>query len=191
MSFPEDGPPAGLHDLIRARWSPRQYLDRPIEPEKIRRLFEAACWAQSCFNEQPWRFIVATRNEPEGFAKILSLLAEKNQEWAKTAWLIGFSAGRKSFTQTGAANRFALHDTGAASENISLQAVAMGFHVHFMGGFNADRARTEFHVPDDFEVGAAFAAGYIDEASVHPPKRTRKGLEEVVFSGGWGQAASM
>jgi len=112
---------------------------------------------------------------------VLSLLMEKNQQWAKTAWAIGFSAGKKTFTQTGLPNRFALHDTGAATANLATEGTALGLRTHFMGGFDAQRARTEFHVPDDFEVGAAFAIGYIDEAAAVPAARTRRNLEEIVF----------
>jgi nitroreductase len=184
-------PAAGLHEVIRARWSPRQFLDRRVEPQTLRNLFEAARWASSCFNEQPWRFVVATRDLPEAFAKVLGLLMEKNQQWAKTAWAVGFSAGKKTFTQNGAPDRFGLHDTGAASAALALQATAEGLHAHFMGGFDAQRARTEFHVPDDFEIGAAFAIGYIDEENTRPGDRTRKTLDQIVFSGDWGKPAEI
>ena len=191
MSTVTNGAPEGLHEVIRARWSPKYFSDRPVEPEKLRALFEAARWAASCFNEQPWRFIVATKADPEGFARVLSLLMEKNQEWAKTAWAIGFSAGKKTFSHNGAPNRFGLHDTGAAAANLATQGTDSGLRTHFMGGFDAQRARTEFHVPDDFEIGAAFAIGYIDEAGTVPTTRTRKELEELVFGPDWGTPARL
>jgi nitroreductase len=177
--------PGYLHELIRNRWSPQDFLSRPIEPEKLRALFEAARWAASCFNEQPWRFILGTREQPEHFEKVLGLLAERNQQWAKTAWALGFSTGKKTFTRNGAPNRFGLHDTGAATATLALEATALGLRAHFMGGFDVARARTEFHVPDDFEIGAAFAIGYIDEIATVPGNRTRKGIEEIVFAGDW------
>jgi nitroreductase len=180
-----------LHDLIRTRWSPREFLDRPVEPEKMRALFEAARWAPSCFNEQPWRFVVATRAEPDQYGKILGILVEKNQQWAKTAYALGFSAGKKTFTQNGAPDRFGLYDAGAASGILAIEATALGLRVHFMGGFDAQRARAEFHVPEDFEIGAAFAVGYIDESMKAPATRTRKPLEEIVFSGDWGRPAGL
>jgi nitroreductase len=182
---------ASLHELIRNRWSPRDYSDRPIEPEKLRTLFEAARWAASCFNEQPWRFVVATKADPQAFSRILGLLSERNQQWAKTAWAIGFSAGKKTFSHNGAPHRFGLHDTGAASENLALQATALGLRAHLMGGFDAQRARQEFHVPDDFDIGAAFTVGYIDEANSRPPERTRKSLDEIVFADDWGSPARL
>ncbi len=181
MSAPEN-----LHELLRDRWSPRDFADRPIEPAKLRNLFEAARWAASCFNEQPWRFVVATKADPEKFQKVLSVLMEKNQQWAKTAYALGFSAAKKTFTHNGVPNRFGLHDTGAAAANLAVQATALGLHAHFMGGFDAQRARAEFHVPEDFEIGAAFAIGYIDESAVQQGQRTRRALEDIVFGGEWG-----
>jgi nitroreductase len=183
--------PAELHEVIRSRWSPREFSSRPVEPEKLHSLFEAARWAASCFNEQPWRFILATKAEAEQFQKVLGLLMEKNQQWAKSAYAIGFSTGKKTFTHNGVPNRFALHDTGAATANLATEATALGLRAHFMGGFDAARARAEFHVPDDFEVGAAFAIGYIDEVATMPGARTRKALEEVVFTGDWGIPAAL
>jgi nitroreductase len=180
-----------VNELIAARWSPREFSSRAVEPEKLHAVFEAARWAASCFNEQPWRFILATRQDPEAFAKVLGLLMEKNQQWAKTAWALGFSAAKKTFTQTGAPDRWGMHDTGAASATLSIEAVSLGLRTHFMGGFDAQRARTEFHVPDDFEMGAAFAIGYIDETTTVPPPRNRKALEEIVFAGDWGAPANL
>jgi nitroreductase len=191
MSSVIEAPPASLHELLRARWSPREFSTRPIEPEKLRSLFEAASWAASCSNEQPWRYILSTKDEPEQFAKVLSLLSERNQLWAKTAWALGFSTGKKTFERNGAPNRFALHDTGAATANLATQATAVGLHAHFMGGFDIQRARTEFHVPDEFEIGAAFALGYIADPAAPPPPRTRMGVEEIVFSGDWGAPAKL
>jgi nitroreductase len=180
-----------LHELIRTRWSPNDFSGRPVEPEKLRAMFEAARWAASCFNEQPWRFIVATKAEPEQFRKVLGLLMERNQQWAQTAYALGFSTGKKTFTQAGRPNRFALYDTGAAMANLAIEGTALGVRTHFMGGFDAQRARSEFHIPDDFEAGAAFAIGYIDETATKPPVRTRRELEEIVFAGDWGVPAAL
>jgi nitroreductase len=182
---------ATVHELIRKRWSPNDFLSRPVEPEKLRSLFEAARWAASCFNEQPWRYILATKADPDAFQKVLGLLAERNRQWAKTAYAIGFSSGKKTFTQSGKPNRFGLHDTGAATANLAIEATALGLRAHFMGGFDTGRARSEFHIPDDFEIGAAFAVGYIDETAPLPWVRTRRGLEEIVFEGDWGVPAAL
>jgi nitroreductase len=178
-----------LTELVRGRWSPRQFLDRPVEAEKMLRMFEAARWAASCFNEQPWRFLVARRDQPADFARILALLAEKNQQWAQGAWAIGFTAGKRTFSHNGLPDRFGIYDTGAAGATLAIEATALGVRVHFMGGFDANRAREEFQVPEDFDIGAAFAIGYIDEANTLPGARSRKPLEEIVYSGDWGQPA--
>ena len=180
--------PARVDKLIAERWSPRAFLDKPVDPADLHGLFEAARWAASCFNEQPWRFVTATRSDPAAFAKVLGLLVEKNQEWAKTAWLLGFSAGKRTFTHNGAPDRYGLYDTGASMANLAIEATSRGLHAHFMGGFDIGRARTEFGVPEDFEIGAAFALGYID-SSTEPGPRSRKPLDEITFGPVWGRPA--
>jgi nitroreductase len=178
-----------LHEILRDRWSPRAYSDRAIEPEKLHSIFESARWAASCFNEQPWRFVTATRDDAAGFARVLSLLVEKNQEWAKSAWLIGFTAGKKTFTHNGSPDRYGFYDVGAAGACLAIEATAIGLQAHFMGGFDIARARAEFGVPEDFEVGAAFTVGYVPEGAVPPPTRQRKPLAEIAFGTEWGKAA--
>jgi nitroreductase len=176
-----------IHPLIATRWSPRNYTLREIEPSTVRTLFEASHWAASCFNEQPWRFVVATQADPAQFARMLSLLVPKNQEWAKDAWILGFTTGKRTFSSKPVPNRFGLHDAGAALATLALEANALGLQAHGMGGFDAERARSEFNVPDDFEIGAAFTVG---TTQTPPPEgRTRKPLEEIVFSDDWGKPA--
>jgi nitroreductase len=179
-----------LHALIANRWSPRAFLKKPIDAEVLGSLFEAARWSASCFNEQPWRFVVATQAHPEQFARVLATLVPKNQEWAKGAWVLGITAGKKTFTHNGAPDRFGLHDTGAALANLMLQATAVGLHVHGMGGFDAAKAREEFGIPEDFEVGAAFAVGYVDGAPEPPSDRSRRKLEDLVFGTEWGKTST-
>ena len=183
-----DTPP--LHDLISRRWSPRTFNGKHVEPAKLRSVFEAAIWSASCFNEQPWRFLVASRTDTAQFDRLLGLLMEKNQEWARKAGALAISFGKKTYTHGGAADRFGLHDAGSALAQLSLQAVSLGLHVHGMGGFDAARTRTEFAIPDDFEVGAAFAIGYLTGDDGPPAGRTRKPLTEVVFGGEWGKPAA-
>ncbi|HXJ39738.1 MAG TPA: nitroreductase family protein [Bryobacteraceae bacterium] len=177
-----DTPP--LHDLLAHRWSPRAFSSRPVPPEILRSLFEAARWSASCFSEQPWRFVIATRDEPGDFARILDTLVPKNQEWARNAWLLGISAGKKAFTHNSAPNRYGLHDAGAALANLAVQATALGLFVHGMGGFDHDKAR-QLGISDDYDLGAAFAIGYIEGSPEPPPTRTRRPLEELVFRPGW------
>jgi len=175
-----------LHELIAARWSPRAFTSRKIDESTFRSLFEAARWAASCFNEQPWRFVVATKDQPEQFDRVLSVLVPKNQEWAKTAYALGISAGKKTFTHNGSPNRFGLHDAGAALANLMIQATAAGLHVHAMGGFDADAARAAFRIPEDFDIGAAFAVGYVDGPPAPPDGRSRRALDEIAFTTTWG-----
>jgi len=174
------------HPLLAARWSPRGFADRPIDPPTLRSLFEAARWSASCFNEQPWRFVVADRRNPEQFNRILATLMPKNQEWARTAWVLAISAGKKTFSHDGSPDRFGLHDAGAALANLMIQATAVGLHVHAMGGFDAAKARTEFGIPEDFEVGAAIAIGYLADG-LAPGERTRRPLADQVFGTEWGK----
>lgn len=179
-----------LNDHIEHRWSPREFSGREIEPEKLRSLFEAAHLAASCFNEQPWRFIVATKAHPEEFERVLATLVPKNQEWAKSAWALGISAGKKTFTHNGALNRFGLHDAGAALANLMVQADSVGLYVHGMGGFDAQKAREDFGIPEDFEVGAAFAIGYVEGNPVPPADRKRRPLHDLVFGTEWGKTST-
>ncbi len=178
-----------LLPAIANRWSPRTYADKPIDPETLATLFEAARWAASCFGEEPWRFVIATKADPEKFAQVLNLLVPFNQDWAKNAYVVGITVAKKTFTKNGNPNRFNLHDAGAALATLAIQASALGLQAHGMGGFDAQKARTEFGVPDDFEIGAAFAVGYVNGSAAPPEGRTRKPLSELVFTPTWGEPA--
>jgi nitroreductase len=178
-----------LLPALANRWSPRSFTNRPIDAETLRSLFDAARWAASCFGEQPWRFMIATQADPEQFAKVLGLLVPFNQGWAGKAFLVGITVAKKTFEQNGNPNRFNMHDTGAALANLAIEASARGLQAHGMGGFDADRARVELGVPEDFEIGAAFAVGYVEEPSGPPADRSRKPLSDLVFGTEWGKAA--
>jgi nitroreductase len=130
---------------------------------------------------------VAEKSDPAAFERILGTLVAKNQEWAKTAWALAISTGKKTFTHSGAPDRFGLHDAGAALANLMIQATAAGLHVHAMGGFDAAKAREEFGIPEDFEVAAAFAIGYVAEGQ-EPGERSRRPLADQVFGVEWGKA---
>jgi nitroreductase len=176
-----------IHPLITSRWSPRAFTTQRVDPATLRTLFEAARWAFSSYNEQPWRFVVGTKDQPEEFAKVLNVLVPANQAWAKTAYVVGISFGKKTFSHNSSPDRFGLHDAGAALANMAIQATAMGLHMHAMGGFDAARAKADFGVPDDFDAGAAFAIGYVDGPDAPPADRTRKPFEEIVFGTEWGK----
>ena len=186
-------------DVIKRRWSPRAFADRPIEAQKVRRLFEAARWAASSFNEQPWRFIVATKDQADEYQKVLRCLVEGNQAWAQLAPLIGLTLAKKTFTRNDKPNRVRVHDIGLAMGNLSLQATAMDLFVHQMAGVHLDQVVEVFDVPDDFEPVAGFAVGYPGEPGLLPDNlrepeqavRTRKPFSEFVFTGEFGQPSPL
>jgi nitroreductase len=179
----------GVSDVIRRRWSPRIYSDKEVPSQELTRLFEAARWAASSSNEQPWRFIVGRRGD-ETYKKIFSTLVEFNQMWVKTAPVLMISIAKKTFTANGNPNPYAMHDTGAASATLALQATADGLHIHSMGGFDREQARALFGIPSDYEVGAAIALGYFGNPDDLPERmqknevapRERKPLKDLVFS---------
>jgi nitroreductase len=180
---------SGVEELILKRWSPRTFADKRVSPADLTKIFTAAGWAASSSNEQPWRFLVGHQDDPT-FAKILDALVEFNQMWAKGAAVLVLSVGKKTFTKNGSPNGWALHDVGAASATMALQAVALGIHTHGMAGFDKDKARANFAIPEDFEPGAVWAMGYLGELSALPENfqameqtpRVRKSLDEFVFS---------
>jgi nitroreductase len=189
MSRPvSDTTNATVHSLLNQRWSPRAFSD--IEPAEtvLHELFEAANSSASCFNEQPWRFAVARKSSREHWERMLGILVEKNRQWAQSAPVLGFSAGKKTFTHNGTPNRFGIHDTGMALSTMMIAAVGMGLRVHGMGGFDAAKARELFQVPEDFEIGAAFAIGY--PAEEQPAERKRNPVSRIVFEGDWEKPAA-
>lgn len=184
---------------IRNRWSPRAFLDKPVPAQSLRTLLEAARWAASCFNEQPWRYIVATRDNREEFEKLLSVLAEKNQAWARAAPVLMLSIASRTFAHNGKPNRHYLHDVGAAGATLAIQAASMGLAAHAMAGFDMAKARTLLQIPDDFEPGAAIAIGYPGPAQSVPPEqqagesapRSRKPLTDLAFTTTFGTPFSL
>jgi nitroreductase len=183
-----------IHDLLRRRWSPRAFEDRPIEREKLRSLFEAARWAPSSNNGQPWRFLVATKDRATDYDRLFDCLVEGNQQWAHRAPAILLSVAALQF-QDGSPNRHALHDTGMAAENLVIQATALGLIVHQMAGFRIDQARANCQIPEGYEPVAMMAVGYpgdpaqlsdrLRERETQP--RVRKPLTELVYTATWEQ----
>ncbi|CAN5453820.1 hypothetical protein BH24DEI1_BH24DEI1_17210 [soil metagenome] len=185
-------------ETIRQRWSPRAFADRPVERHKLLSVLEAARWAASAGNEQPWRFIVASRGEPQAYAKLLACLEEKNQSWAASAPLLMLALAKGHFRDDEAgANRHAWHDVGQAVATLSLQATALGLYAHPMAGFYPERVREAYALPAAFEPVAALALGYLGDAATLPEDlrrreaapRRRKPLSELVLS--WGEPASL
>ena len=188
-----------VHDLIRSRWSPVAFSSKPVESWKLVSLLEAARWAPSSFNEQPWRFIVATRDGEEEFERLLDCLIPGNFEWAQNAPVLMLSVAKLHFTHDGKPNRHAFHDVGLAVGNLILQATALELCVHQMAGFDVERARRTFAVPDGYEPVGGIALGYATSAETLSERlqkrqqspRRRKALEEIMFGYRWGQVSSL
>jgi nitroreductase len=182
---------AGIHELLARRWSPRAFSPRPVEPEKLAQLFEAARWAPSSYNAQPWAFIVATREDAEGYTRLLSTLVEPNRQWARQAPVLILAVAKLDFNHVARPNRHTLYDLGQAVANFTVQATALDLHIHQMGGFDPGAARELFAIPKGYEPVSVLALGYQDEPPADLAARTRKPLTDFVFSGSWGRAAAV
>jgi nitroreductase len=186
-----------VHDLIQNRWSPRAFSDNPVSPETLRSLFEAARWAPSSSNEQPWAFIVGTKDDLETHSKILSTLVEFNQGWAKHAPVLAIAVSQMEFARNKTPNRNAFYDTGAAVADLTAEATSRGLFVHQMAGFDPQKAIEVFHIPKGWEPIAVFAIGYPGDPNALPDKlrerelapRSRKPISEFVMSSDWGHPA--
>lgn len=154
--------------VIENRRSRRAYSSQSVEPEKIQSLFEAARWAPSSVNEQPWVYIYATKDQPELWNKIFEALNPNNQVWAKDAYLLVVSLSRKNYIRNGLANNSARYDLGAANAFLSLQAVELGLNVHQMGGYNPETARKNLNIPEEFDLNVIIAIGYPGNANALP-----------------------
>jgi nitroreductase len=188
-----------IHDLIARRWSPYAFADRPVPVEDLSSLFEAARWAASSYNEQPWRYIVATKENPAEFERLLSCLVEGNQPWAKGAPVLALGCAALKFAANNTPNAVALHDLGQASAALTVEASARGLFVHQMAGILPDRARELYQIPADAQPLTGVAIGYLGSPDSLPEAyrkrdlapRQRKPLVEFVFGGQWGAAADL
>lgn len=188
-----------IHELLSYRWSPRAFSNRPIERETIQSLFEAARWAPSSYNEQPWNFIMATKDDPTEYDRLLSCLIEFNQSWAKMAPLLILSVASLKFAKNQKPNRHAFHDIGLAVANLTFEATTHGLAVHQMAGIEVEKARQLYGIPGDWEPLTGIAVGYpgdpndlseeLRERETAP--RTRKPLSEFLFTGKWGSVSEI
>ena len=189
IDFSQRNPANGVDPLFYQRWSPRSFNKQPIAEEKLKTIFDAARWAPSCYNDQPWQFI--TTSGDEDFDFFHNLLTEFNQAWAHQAPLLGFIVARKHFEHNGKPNQVAAFDCGAAWLAMTLQARLLGLYTHGMGGIKREEVYKAFDLdPAKFEVICGFALGYIDSAEQFPEDLTeiekpsdRKALEQIWHRG--------
>lgn len=178
-----------IHQVIRDRYSSVIFSPKQIENEKLVTLFEAARWAPSAFNEQPWRFVVGVKNKDENYQKLFDCLVEANQYWAKYAPVLVLSVVLKNSTVTGKPNHFAQYDTGMAVGNLLAQATSLGLFVHQMGGYSKDKTREFFELGEEYEPIAIMAIGYKGDIELFPDdlkereskKRFRKPMNEILL----------
>ena len=185
-----------IQETIANRWSPRAFdASKSVNQEQVIALLEAARWAPSCFGDEPWRFIVWNKATDEStWQRAFDCLVPNNQVWVKAAPVLMLVCANTLFGHNQTPNRWGQYDTGAAAENLCLQASSMGLVVHQMGGFNADKARETFAIPDQYTPMAMLAVGYEGDANNLPDElktrelaeRKRKPLGELFFTNTWG-----
>jgi nitroreductase len=176
-------------EIIQERWSPYAFSTAPVEEFKLKAMFEAAGYAPSSNNEQPWLFVYTTQLEGTIFGDYIGFLNESNRVWAKEAYALAVSMARTRFSKSGKINRYAFHDTGMAVANLLLQALAMDIYVHQMGGFSVEAVKEYFRLDDNIEPVAIMAIGYMGEGNLLPPeclkkdekRRPRKSVNEYSF----------
>ncbi len=194
---PTDHP---VHDLIERRWSPRAFATAPVEEEKLLSLLEAARWAASSSNVQPWRFLVARHGEAS-FQKLHDCLAGGNQSWTENVPVLLLSVVDTMFPakddKPARDNPTAKHDLGLAFANLTFQATDLGLYVHAMAGFDKEKTKEVFGIPDPYEPVSVTAIGYAAPGSSlseelrerEEAPRVRKSLRDIVFEGEWGRPA--
>jgi nitroreductase len=199
MNIKEAATDHPILQVLAERWSPYGFADRPVSEADLRSLFEAARWAASSYNEQPWNYLVATRENSREFGRLLSCLVETNQAWAKAAPVLVLGVVRLQFTKNNQDNRAAVHELGLAAGNLLVEATTRGFSVHQMIGILPDKAREVYQIPEHFEAWTAMAIGYKADPAKLPnalkerdlAPRQRKPLSEFVFTGQWGQPSPL
>lgn len=188
-----------IHEIIGRRWSPRAFSDQPVAADKIRSVLEAARWAPSSRNEQPWAYFLATRDDPKNFQDMLGVLMDANRTWAQKAPVLILTLAHTQLEKDATPNRLGFHDLGQATSNLATQATSLGLSTHQMGGFDIEAAQERFRVPAGWEPVSVIALGYPGEPESLPEpfreremaERRRKPLEDFVFSGSWGHPASI
>lgn len=182
---------------LARRWSPYVFSTQPVPRDALRSVFEAARWAPSSFNEQPWRFIVGLRDDGNTHSKIVECLAQGNQTWAEQAPVLIIGVYQYHFTESGQHNKAAPHDLGLASAQMVIEAGRHELFAHMMIGLDPSRARELFEIPDHAEAYIGMAIGYHDRGDNADPKlrereqktKGRIPQQAFVFSDHFGQSA--
>jgi len=182
-------PEYDINPLILSRWSPYSMTGEEISDEELMGVFEAARWAPSSYNGQPWRFIYAKR-DTKHWDKLFNLMVEPNQNWAKNAAVLVVIISRKNFEHNNKPSITHTFDTGSAWENMALEASFRGLAIHGMEGFDYDKAKQDLEIPDDYEVCAMAAIGKKGKKEDLPKEMQerevpsgRKPLKEIVMAG--------
>jgi nitroreductase len=186
-----------VHEFIASRWSPYAFDKKPVEKEDLISLFEAARWAPSSYNEQPWHYIIATKDNADEFDLLVSCLEEGNQVWAKAAPVLALGIARLNFANNNKPNRAAIHDLGLAAGSLLFEATARGLCVHQMIGILPEKASKIYAVPEGYEVMTGIAIGYAGNPDSLPDhirerdaaRRLRKPLNKFMFTGRWGSVS--
>lgn len=188
-----------IQPALAYRWSPYGFADRPVAEADLCSLFEAARWAASSYNEQPWNYLVAVKENAREFDQLLACLVEANQAWAKAAPVLVLGVVSLRFAKNATDNRAAVHDLGLASGNLVMEATTRGLSVHQMIGILPDKAREVYQIPEHFEAWTAMAIGYNADPARMPAAlkerdmapRQRRPLRDFVFAGHWKAAAPL
>jgi nitroreductase len=188
-----------IHALLASRWSPYCYSPKPVAAADLNAILEAARWAPSSYNEQPWRYILAQSSDRDAYEKVLSCLVDGNQAWAKHAPVLMIGVVMMTFARNGKPNRAAQHDLGLSAGNICTEATARGLYVHQMIGIVPERVRELYGVPPEAEPLTGLAIGYPGNGADMPEAmrdldrkpRTRRPVGEFVFADGWQQPAKL
>jgi nitroreductase len=187
-----------IHPILKNRWSPRSFTNRPVPKESLQRILEAARWTPSSFNEQPWRFIVGIKGE-KTWDMIYETLVEFNQKWAKLAPVLIMSVGSKILSKNDKPNKMYIYDVGQSVSYITFQAMHEGLRVHQMGGFSAEKAIELFNIPNDFQPLTVIAIGYQgdpelldnDLKKTEIGARSRKELKVLVYDEKFGNTSAI
>jgi len=187
-----------VHELLKQRWSPRAFADKPVEKEKLRSLFESARWSPSSYNQQPWRFIIG-QNGDDSYKKIMDALVEFNQKWASSAPVLIAVIGRSINNSGEGKNAVFQYDAGQSVALLSVEAMNQELYVHQMGGFDRKKIAAHFGVPEEYKPVTVLAIGYIGNPdklegglkNSELSERDRFDFDEFVFSGNFGENSGL